>query len=247
MIDFSSLCDDFYINTSLCTEMPLPRNRETILHFFEQIRKAYPTMRNFFRRDRGDFVLEEERDIGAYRWCSIEPHRLCSGFFNPSTVEEARRQHELVLEMAPYILSLSPLDCEALDVLYGFDFTFRGNQNELIAEALGLSPGMESVARVPGGRVINFEPNLTLAMDEECRRQFRLSIETRTNAHQIRTGEFPEDQLSIYATLRQYGSFSADATFVDESRALHQACEEILRTLVIPNILDPVAKAIACN
>ena len=42
---YASLCDDFYVNMSLATEMDLPANRETVLHFFERVQKNYPTMR----------------------------------------------------------------------------------------------------------------------------------------------------------------------------------------------------------
>ncbi len=143
MNPYDSLCDDFYINMNLGTEMELPTNRETVLHFFERVRKTYPTMRNFYCRDRGDFVLEEDKDKGNYRWCTIEPRRVCSGQVNPASIEGVLQQHALVLELAPYMLSVSPLDCEALDLLYGFDFTYRGNQNQLVAEALGVSPALE--------------------------------------------------------------------------------------------------------
>ena len=107
-------------------------------------------MRNFYCRDRGDFVLEEDKDKGSYRWCTIEPRRVCSGHVNPESVEEALEQHELVLDLAPYTLSVSPLDCEALDLLFGFDFTYRGNHNQLVAEALGVSPAMERILEIPG-------------------------------------------------------------------------------------------------
>ena len=120
MNPYSSLCDDFYVNMNLSTEMELPANRETILHFFERVQKTFPTMRNFYCRERGDFVLEEDKDQGCYRWCTIESRRLCSGRVNPDTVESALEQHRLVLDLAPYILSVSPLDCEALDLLFGF-------------------------------------------------------------------------------------------------------------------------------
>ena len=99
-------------------------------------------------------------------------------------------QHELVLDLAPYMLSVSPLDCEALDLLYGFDFTYRGNHNELIAEALGIGPALERILEVPGSTVINCEPSITVALDSGCRVQFRVSMETRTNAYQVRTGDF---------------------------------------------------------
>ena len=242
---YSSLCDDFYVNMNLSTEMELPTNRETILHFFERIQKTYPTMRNFYCRDRGDFVLEEDKDQGNYRWCTIEPRRVCSGQVNPETVEGAMDQHRLILELAPYALSVSPLDCEALDLLFGFDFTYRGNHNQLVAEALGVSPAMERLLEIPGTTVINQEPSLTIALDEECRLQCRVSVETRTNAYQVRTGEFPEEQLSVYVTARQYGSLPADRTFVETLDRLVEVCKETLENHVIEHVLRPLARAIA--
>ena len=242
---YSDLCDDFYVNMNLGTEMELPANRETVLHFFERVQKTYPTMRNFYCRERGDFVLEEDKDKGNYRWCTIESRRVCSGQVNPETIEGAMEQHRLVLDLAPYMLSVSPLDCEALDLLYGFDFTYRGNQNQLVTEALGVSPAMERLAEIPGSTVINHEPSLTIALDEECRTQFRLSVETRTNAYQVRTGDFPEEQLSVYVTARQYGSLEAEKTFVETLERLGEVCREMIENHVIENILGPLARTIS--
>jgi hypothetical protein len=230
---------------NLGTEMELPANRETVLHFFERIQKTYPSMRNFYCRDRGDFVLEEDKDKGGYRWCTIEPRRVCSGQVNPETIDEAIGQHELVLDLAPFLLSVSPLDCEALDLLYGFDFTYRGNQNQLVAEALGVSPSLDRLLDLPGSSVINCEPSLTVALDEECRVQFRLGVETRTNAYQVRTGEYPEDQISVYVTARQYGSLSPESTFVDTLKHLQQVCQEMIENHVIEHVLRPLARTIA--
>ena len=242
---YSSLCDDFYVNMNLGTEMELPANRETVLHFFERVQKTYPTMRNFYCRERGDFVLEEDKDQGNYRWCTIEPRRVCSGQVNPETIEGAVEQHRLVLELAPYMLSVSPLDCEALDLLYGFDFTYRGNHNQLVAEALGVSPAMERLGDVPGSTVINYEPSLTIALDEECRTQFRLSVESRTNAYQVRTGDFPEEQLSVYVTARQYGSLGPDKNFVETLQRLGEVCDDMIESHVIEHVLDPLARTIS--
>lgn len=245
MNPYSSLCDDFYINMNLSTEMELPANRETILHFFERVQKTYPTMRNFYCRERGDFVLEEDKDQGAYRWCSVEPRRLCSGQVNPATIEGALDQHRLVLDLAPYTLSVSQLDCEALDLLFGFDFTYRGNHNQLVAEALGLSPAMERLVELPGATVINYEPSVTVALDEECRLQCRLSMETRTNAYQIRTGDFPEEQLSVYVTARQYGSLQSDTNFAQTLDTLLKICQNMIENHVIDHVLQPLARTIA--
>lgn len=242
---YSSLCDDFYVTMNLGTEMDLPQNRETVLHYFERVQKTYPSMRNFYARDKGEFVLEEDKDRGAYRWCSVEPRRVCSGQVNPPTVNDAMEQHKLVLDLAPFMLSVSPLDCEALDLLYGFDFTYRGNHNELVNEALGVSPALEKLAEIPGGCVINYEPSLTLALDDECRTQCRVSIENRTNAYQVRTGEYPEEQLSVYLTARQYGSLDPDATYVSTLEKLNRVCQELIDEYLIDSVLRPLARTIA--
>jgi len=242
---YSSLCDDFYVNMTLSTEMELPHNRETILHFFERVQKNYPSMRNFFCRDRGDFVLEEDKDPSSHRWCTIEPRRISSGSLNPESVEAAMQQHRLILDLAPYHLTVSPMDCEALDLLFGFDYVYRGNHNQLVTEALGLNPAMERMAEIPGMTIINHEPSLTIALDEQCRLQCRVSVETRTSAYQVRTGEFPEEPLSVFVTARQYGSLDPDATFGDTVGKLAGVCRDVLESHVIEHILDPLVRTIA--
>ena len=48
---YKALCSDFYINQKLTVKMDLPRSRETVLEFFERVRKQFPQM-NQFRRYR---------------------------------------------------------------------------------------------------------------------------------------------------------------------------------------------------
>src|SRR5687768_12900684 len=122
------------------------------------------------------------------------------------------------------MLSVSPLDCEALDLLFGFDFTYRGNHNQLLAEALGITTALDKLAEIPGAGIINYEPSITLALDDDCRTACRLSIETRTSMYHIRSGEYPEDQLSVYLTARQYGSLGTDTTFVSTLENLSRIC-----------------------
>jgi hypothetical protein len=245
MLTYSSLADDFYVNLNLATEMELPGQRETILQYFERVQRRYPTMRKFYCRDKRDYVLEEDKDQGRYRWVAVEAKRLCSGVVNPPTLDDALDQHRLVLELAPAYLSVSPLDCEAIDVLFGFDFAFRGNHNALLAEAIGVGPAFERVGELPGGRVINFEPSLTMSLDEDCRVQVRVSTETRTNAFQVRTGEFAEEQLSVYVTARQYGSLDATSTYVEVVDRLAQLAREVVDSCVVEQILRPLARTIS--
>ncbi len=245
MLSFDGFVDDFYCNMNLSTEMPLPVARETILGFFERVQKAYPSMRNFYTRENGDCVLEEDKDQGHQRFLSVEPKRVCSGFQNPPDIETAFAQHQLVLELLPYMLSVSPLDCEALDYMMGFDMAYRGNHDELVAEALGGCPAIDGLLRVPGARVINYEPAITLTLDESCRIQARLLIETRTTAYHVRRGEYPEENISVYFTVRKYGSLEPGASFGHTLVTLRERCEEMLEELVVEQVLRPLAQAIA--
>ena len=245
MNPYSSLSDDFYVNMNLATEMELPSNRETVLHYFEQIQKKYPEMRNFYSRDKRDFVLEEDKDNGNYRWCTVENKRVCSGQVNPTSLDSILQQHRHALDVAPYALSISPIDCEALDLLIGFDFTYRGNHNQLIAEALGICPAMEPLGNMPGATIISNEPNITFALDDDCRMQCRLSVESRTNAYQIRTGEYQEDQISVYVTARQYGSLAPNQTYQETLDRLYDVLRDVVDSYVVDSVLQPLARTIA--
>ncbi len=245
MNGYNEDADDFYVNVNLNTEMDLPTSRDTVLHFFEQMRKGFPELRNFYTRESGDLVLEGDKDAEAYRWVAIEPRRLCSGHVNPISLEDSYRQHEMVLDFAPHLLTISLLDCEALDVMFGFDFSYEGNHDEVVAEAFGIGQGLEGLLDIPGSKVINYEPSVTLTIDESCRLQCRLSVETRTNAYQVRTGEFPDDQISLYFTVRQYWGAGPEMSFVDSFRHQREVGEKALTEIVIPRIVRPLAQAIA--
>ncbi len=245
MNGYSLDADDVFVNVNLNTVMDLPEGRDTVLHYFEQMKKAYPELRNLSTREGGDIVLEGDKDRPSYRWLALEARRLCSGHVNPEALEDAYAQHELMLEVAPHLLTISVLDCEALDVMYGFDFTYEGNHDEIVAEALGLGPSLESLLEVPGARVLHFEPSMTLALEETCRLQCRLSIETRTNAFQVRTGEYPDEQISVYFTVRQHWGTGSDRSFVDSFRRQREIGEEIVMERIIPRIVRPLARAIA--
>ncbi len=238
-------CDEFYVNVNLNTEMELPTSRDTVLHFFEQMKKRFPDLRNFSSREDNSLVLEGDKEQESYRCLAIEPRRLTSGHVNPETLEDAYRQHEMVLELAPHLLSISVLDCEALDVMFGFDFDFEGNHDEVVAEALGVGSAFDGLVDVPRSKVLNFEPSITLALDDSCRLQCRLAVETRTNAFQVRTGEFPDDQISVYFTIRQYWGNGPDRSFLESFQHQRDVGERIMKDQVVPRVVQPLARAIA--
>src|SRR5437879_10606429 len=63
-------------------------------------------MTDFDCRENGEYVLEENREQGSYRWVTLETRRVCTGYVNPPELEDADKHHERVLELAPYHLDL---------------------------------------------------------------------------------------------------------------------------------------------
>lgn len=247
MNPYSSLCDDFGVYVYLNSKMELPSRRETVLHFFDSLQKTFPQMTDFECRENGEYVLEENRDQGSYRWVTLESRRVCTGFVNPPSLELADAQHERVLEVAPYHLDFSLLDCEAMDVLFAFDFMFTGNHDEVVVEALGLNSSLEKLVQLPGNKVINYEPALMLSLDDECRLQCRLSIETRTNAYQIRTGQFPEAPISVYFTVRQYWGRQPFKTLGESYTNQRAILQELVDSHIVPGVVRPLAQTIAAK
>lgn len=237
--------DDFYVNMNLATELDLPPSRESVLHFFEQMRRRYPDLRNFYAREKDEYVLEEDKDSGDYRWCSIEPKRVNSGVVNPKTLEDAVEQHAAVLASVPYDLSITPLDCESLSVTMGFDFAYRGNHNEALARAIGVPTGLEKFAAADHAKMLAYEPTVHISLDSDCRTQCRISFESRTGAYQVRTGEFPEEQLSVYLTVRRYDSLEVDMSYADEMRRLAALASDMVDQYLVSEVLRPLQEVIA--
>ncbi len=204
-----------------------------------------PRCRTSTRAEKAEYVLEEEKDAGAYRWVSIESKRVNSGVVNPESFESAADQHRSILGLIPFELSVSPLDCESLSVMLGFDYAYRGNHNEILAEAVGVAPGLERFMAVPYGKLLSHEPAIQFALDEECRTQCRVSFESRTTAYQVRTGEFGEDQISVYLTVRRYESLGPDETYAGEFDRLAGLCRDLVDEYLVGSVLRPLQEAIS--
>lgn len=244
MHNLKNIADEFHVNANLNTEIALPSERGTLLHYFEQIQKHYPSMRNFYSREKGEYVLEEDKDSGFYRWTLLEGKRITSGWMNPPILNEAMDFNRVVFELIPFTLNVSTLDCESMNLTFGFDFAYRGNHNELVAEALGFNPAFEK-GRAMGRKLIAQDNSLTMALEEDCRTQFRLNIEPRSTAYQIRSGEYGEEPLSVYLTVRRYGSLDAGDNYVALLDRLYERGMHLLNEFVIESVLLPVQQAIA--
>jgi hypothetical protein len=61
----------------------------------------------------------------------------------------------------------------------------------------------------------------------------------------VRTGEFSEEQLSVYVTARQYGSLDPHTTYVDAINRLAQIAQDVVDSCVVEQILKPLARTIS--
>ena len=104
---------------------------------------------------------------------------------------------------------------------------------------------LDNLAQMPGARIVNYEPTMMLALDETCRLQCRLSVETRTNAYQIRTGQFPEAPISVYFTVRQYWGRQGAKTFGESYQHQRKILQELVDTHVVPSVVQPLNRTIS--
>ena len=243
---YNSLCDDFYLDMHVNTELELPNERDTVLTFFERIQRQFPTMGNFYRRETGDFCLEEDRQGQKYRWVTLEIDRICSGCTNPVDLEDAYALHSLTLELAPYMLGVNHLDIDSLDVTMTMDFDCRGNHDEVVADALYGSTAFSSLLDLPQAQPIGFSPTAVIALEKDCRTQARISVQSRTSVYEVRNQKYKSNEpISLYFTIRRYPrpneKFNAAGSFKQQCEIAH----ELMAEKVIPNFVGPLTSAIA--
>ena len=242
---YSSFCEDFYINMRLGSQLSLPHQRETLLHFFERIQKDIPTMTRFRKNDNGEYTLEEDRNSTGYRWVSMESKRLSSGHVNPPSVESAMKLHTLLMQLTPYHLGISPVEIDYLDVLFGFDLAFSGNHDEIIAESLLADSPLSCIMEESSARPVDFQPTITVALSEDCRLQARIDVVTRTNSYQVRTGDYSDDVISVYLILRRYWGDRPRQPTEQLLAEMAERADTLCSKYIAPKILRPISAAIA--
>jgi hypothetical protein len=240
---FNTVCDDFYVNLRVGTQMPLPTARDSLLHFFEQIQKAFPDMTRF-RRGDGEYAIEEDRDGESYRWLSVETQRLSCGQVTPDTIDTALRLHRTVLEQAPHALGLSRVEIDYVDLLLGFDLEFAGNHDEIVAEGLFADSPMACLLDEPEAKPVDFQPSVTVAVSGDMRLQARLDVVTRSNSSHGRGVEPPNDVISVYLIVRRFFGDRLNEPLEALLGSLADRAETLAHKYVVPKIVQPLRTAI---
>lgn len=247
MNHFGAVCDDFYVSSRLFLKLDMPLERDTVLHFFDRVRKEYPGLRKLRRRDRNCLLLEEEADDdGSRRWIRLDANSLRYGHFAPDSADDVRKFGDLILNQAPYHLSFSDIDFDHLEVVYGFDLSYNGNHDQLVAETLlGEHAASGFLFGDHAAHPIDVQPYYGIALSPDCDMQAYLEVKSRTTTFEVRSETYDGQPISVLLTARKYWGLDKPPTLAEASGSLYDVADELAVDKVVPNFVNTLAAAIA--
>jgi hypothetical protein len=238
---FRALCSDLYVNQKLTVKLDLPKSRETVLEMFERVRRQFPEM-NSFRKYREELALESPQSETPHRWLAMRSNSLRSGTVNPQTMDEAYALHNAILKIAPSYLSVSALDVESVELLYGFDLMAPGNHDAIVFDALLAGSPLGSLLAMPGVTAVDCQPVIGIQLGNAD--GIEAHFEVKTRGGRSREGE-PFEPISIYLILRKSGPVNAVEDLPGILSTLSQHGEELVERRLLPGLLMPIRDAIA--
>ena len=174
----------------------------------------------------------------------MRPTAISSGFVNPNHIEAAYSLHRLVLDLAPYYLSLTPLHIEYIELVYGFDLPARENRNNVVAQSLLANTPLASLVDESMEPLLDVQPRIGFALNEACDLQAFVEIKTRTTAVEAATQVFENEPISVFLTIRKHGPIQALEELESTFSRLAGHIEHIAEHRVVPDIVVPLHQAI---
>lgn len=247
-MEFGLWAHHFSIHQRLAVRMDLPQRREPLLDFFDRLRRAFPAFERMHRDDRLH-VLESARTGGESMLVGVLDTELWSAHAQPPTDEGPYRLHQTVLEIAPFYLSITPIDVESLELTYAFQFEVEGNRDEIVAEALlANSPLRTMVEAVPsashsrGQRLLDCQPFASFEIDRA--RGIHALMEVRTRAGD-EVGDESAGPILVDFSVRRTGSVRKIEELPGALELLSHYGEELVADRLIPRVLHPLRETIA--
>ncbi len=241
---FGALCTDFYVNQKLAVKMDLPYDRETVLHFFDRIRKPLPTM-NRFRRYDGELALESSRKESRYKWLALRQNSIRSGSVNPESMAEATKFHRLILDQAPYHLTISPLDVDFLEVMFGFDLECQQDHDSIVAEALYHNTPLGQLLEIDHAKALDIQPVIGLQLTESGDTQAYFEVKTRTKSRRGSGRRYADEPISLFLTLRRYGPIDTLDDLTKLFDDLFAQADTLATDKLLPHVLTPISRLIS--
>lgn len=241
---YRALCNDFYLNQKVAVKMDLPKSRDTILEFFERVRKQFPGMGQF-RRYRDELALESSQAEMPHRWLAVRTSTIRSGCVNPETLDEGYSLHRRVLELAPAYLSVTSLDIDFIELLYGFDLVAAGNHDAIVLDALIPGSPLAALLDVPGATAIDCQPVIGLSLGGDSGIEVHFEVKTRPGNQAAREVSEGQDPISVYLMLKKHGPVSDVSELPKVFGELTRVGEELVESRLVPGLLTPIREAIA--
>ncbi len=243
---FGAICDEFLVSTRLHLKLDLPNNRETLLHFFERVRRDFPQMNRLRRRGEGSLLLEQDGDAASRPWVRLDHNCLRFGEVNPPDLDSPRRLAALVLEQAPYHLTLTDLDIDRLELVYSFDLDYGGNHDQLVGETLLADHPLAAILDGDhANHVIECQPCLGVALTPDCEVQAYVEVRGRSTTYEASRGQYEPRPLTVGLTLRHYAPASGEGDLLAAYDLLRDHAARLAGDHVVPLIVNPLAHAIA--
>lgn len=237
---YRALCSDFYINAKLNVRMELPTNREPVLDLFERTRRSFPAM-SAFRRYKDELALESAANATPHRWMAIRAASVRSGVVNPTSEDEMYSIHRVTAEVSPYYLSISPLDLEYIELLYGFDLAAKENHDEIAASALLSGSPLAELIENEDIKINDCQPLLGMNLLSEPGLEAHFEIKTRSGA---KGTPGSNDPISVYLTLRKYDPVTDLKDLVGQLDELIVRGQDLVDRYAVPNLLLPLREEI---
>jgi hypothetical protein len=243
---FGALCTDFYVNHKLTVRMDLPAERETVLHLCDRVRAEIPSMSRF-RRYPDEFSLESARKDGHYQWLALQQNSIRTGHVNPQTLGDAYALHRLLMRLTPYHLTISPLDIEHQEMMFGFDLETKANQHEIIREALYANTPLASLLEAGDSQPSDVQPIFGLCLDVDAGLQAFFEVKASTSFSQIRHDRYRPEPLSILLTIRRSGPVDSVDDLLVHFDTMKDHAEQLATDRLIPDLLNPISRCITSS
>ena len=243
MNELVAVCSDFYVNQKLSVKLDLPPSRESVSDMFERIRKKHPLL-DQFKRTEEELSLESKENNGQYQWLALKKTTLRSGIVNPECLLDAYELHELLLDIAPYYLSIRPIDIDYLEVMYGFDLHAPINRNEVVMDALFGGTLFSKLISSQEEDLIDLQPFIGIDLGVDPRLQAFVEVKTRMSNIDISSHRWSEDPISIYLTVRRVGPVGTEEKLQDVFKTIAFYLEKLSEERVLPFVVHPIYKTI---
>lgn len=239
-LTFGALCHDFYVNQKLTLKLDLPDRRETVLDMFDRLRREFPRLERFRRFD-GELALETAELDREFTWVAMRQTSVRSGAVNPSNLDEAYALHRRILDVAPYYLSISPLDVDSLELVFGFDFETDAPRDEIVFEALLADSPLALLVDRQQDILTDVQPSVGIALSESGDLTASFDIKSRGRPDVVLGDEEP---ISIFLTVRKSGPIRGLDDLKTVFASLCGHAERLAEHRVIPHLVVPIRNAI---